>query len=405
MGRLLCLQGMRWAGDISYSWYLWHWPLVVMAGEALGGLNVGAGLAVVVLAAVPAHLSYRYLERPYMRWRRVAPNGRALRLGAAGMVVAALVGAGLLAVPSPGVQGPTPTIATEQSEDGRERTVELYGAEALEVDPTLGRVENAPAGFMPTGENAAEDTPEMPQEGCHVDGAVSEPRRCDYGPRDARYTVALVGDSHATHWVPALQRLTQERGLRLVSYTKSACPLSTEVIRGTQNGGQNQHCLDWGENVLAELERTQPDLVLVSSSRHTAPDGGPYASGAAAAWARIQEAGLRMGFITDVPRPDFDVPECVVVHEGDLGECAVPRDEAIANSGQSQQREALELAGDVPAVDLSAQICPEDLCSPVVGGVLLYRDSHHLTATYARTLAPELERALEAEGLLADRGR
>ncbi|MFC7400966.1 acyltransferase family protein [Citricoccus sp. GCM10030269] len=404
VGRLLSTTPMTWVGDLSYSWYLWHWPLVVLAGEAFGGLSVPAGVAVVGLSVVPAWLSYRYLERPYMSWRAVKPNGRAIRLGLAGMTAASLVGVGLMTIQPQPAQGPTATIATVQDEDGQQRTVELYGAEALDVDPTVGLVENAGGGFTPLAEDAHEDIPEVPQEGCHVHGPESDARVCSYGDQDAETTVALVGDSHAMHLIPALRRVIEKRGLRLESYTKSACPLSTEIIRDTQHGGENLHCHEWGENVMNRLEENQPDLVLISSSRHTAPDGGPYAHGAAAAWQRLRDAGLPLGVILDVPRPDFDVPECVVKNEDSLDACAVPRDEALEKSGLPEQLEALDMVDDVPSVDLSARLCPEEVCSPVIGGVLLYRDSHHITATYARTLAPHLERALEEKGLLAKKG-
>ncbi|MEV4901997.1 acyltransferase family protein [Citricoccus sp. NPDC055426] len=414
-GRLLSLRPMTWAGDISYSWYLWHWPLVVIATELAGGLTVPAGLAVVVLSAVPAWLSYRYLERPYLRWRLVKPNGRALRAGGAGMAVAALAGVLLVTVPSPVTPGPTATITTVQDEDGTQRTVEVYGAEALAVDPSVGRVENA-GGFMPAAEDATEDYQRNPQQGCHIHGKGSEPRACVYGDPGAEYTVALVGDSHAAHWVPALKRVAGERGLRLESYTKSACPLSTVVVRDTADGTPNTDCRHWGENVMSHLQQSQPDLVLVTSSRHSKPDGGRYAHGAAAAWQRLQDAGLRVGVVLDVPRPDIDVPECVVGAAGDVGnvgeagapgalaECAVPRDEALAKSGRSEQEVALAQVDGIPAVDLAPKICPEEQCSPVIGGVLLYRDSHHLTATYAATLAPDLDQALVDEGLLDGAG-
>jgi hypothetical protein len=98
--------------------------------------------------------------------------------------------------------------------------------------------------------------------------------------------------------------------------------------------------------------------------------------------------------LRDTPAPRLDVAECVSAHREELTRCAVPRDEALAGIGPLQVDAARGLTG-VRLVDLNDAICPADRCAAVIGGVLVYRDTNHLTATYARTLAVRLDEQLQ----------
>jgi len=140
--------------------------------------------------------------------------------------------------------------------------------------------------------------------------------------------------------------------------------------------------------------------VIASASTYAASDSsevpegvrtGSIADGYAEAWGRIQEAGTELTVIVDTPRPGIDVPECIAENENNLTECAVDRSDAVASSGSQPMQEAAATVG-VDTVDMADVLCSPESCAPVVGGVIVWRDSHHITATYAETLAGSLER-------------
>ncbi|MFD0788697.1 acyltransferase, partial [Micromonospora azadirachtae] len=90
---LLAVGPVCAVGAISYSLYLWHWPLLVVAEARFGELTTSAGLAVVAASAVPAALTYRYVENPIRRSETLAwQPTRSLQLGAVCTGVAVVAG-------------------------------------------------------------------------------------------------------------------------------------------------------------------------------------------------------------------------------------------------------------------------------------------------------------------------
>lgn len=153
-----------------------------------------------------------------------------------------------------------------------------------------------------------------------------------------------------------------------------------------------------------------PDLVVTSNLDYTPllADGEPASSEAATAllgdalgrsWSRLASAGIRVAAIVDTPAMGFDVPDCVSSYADDIDRCSVGRDAALQSHGEAQERGAA-IAGNTTVLDLNDRLCDAEACLPIIDGVLIYRDKQHLTATFARTLAPALGERLTAAGLV-----
>jgi len=114
---------------------------------------------------------------------------------------------------------------------------------------------------------ARADNPDVYRLGCHVDQRSDEPKRCTFGPPLAQRVVALVGDSHAAQWLPALQEIFRERtDWRIVTFTKSACAFNTVTVTIGKQGLPYESCVGWNQAVMAELARLQPDVIVMSAS-------------------------------------------------------------------------------------------------------------------------------------------
>ncbi|WP_152192667.1 acyltransferase family protein [Georgenia satyanarayanai] len=386
---------MQHVGAWSYSLYLWHWPLLVVATAVWGSdgtLPVITGLLVVAASVVPAWLTYRLVERPFHRSPRFAVPWRAAVLGLV-CVAVGLAGAGAL------------TVATNRASvtDGPAPGAAVLGDDPAAAD--AGEPVDSVASITPALADAPEDVADMYADGCHQDQRSAEVASCTYGDPDSDTVVALVGDSHAAHWQPALDVLAEQNGWRLETYTKSSCIFADVLTWDSSSDQPYDSCHAWQADVRARLVDQQPDVVVVSANgTYQLPgDGAPLsreesvpglAEGSAANWRALEESGVDVVAILDTPRLVVNAPECVAQHQDDLSACALDRDSAVARSGTPMLRAGAALVPEVDVVDLNEFVCPREDCVPVVGGVLTHSDSHHLTATYVRTLAPHLEEAL-----------
>lgn len=236
-------------------------------------------------------------------------------------------------------------------------------------------------------------------DGCHQPVDSSEPVACSYGLA-AGPVVALVGDSHAAQWIPALAAIADEEGFALRTFTKSACPFADIVVAVGEQQLPYRACEEWNRRVVEVLLDTEELQFVVtsgafwaqpidSSGKKMAPSDAQVSieNGLVARWSELEGAGIDVVAIRDTPYPRFDVPECVAEHRDSLSECAFDRLAAMAGNGT--QGAAAERTG-ATLVDMTDRICAEDECPAVVNGYLVWRDTHHLTATYSRALAGTL---------------
>lgn len=224
----------------------------------------------------------------------------------------------------------------------------------------------------------------------------SKPPTCTYGNRDSTFTVALVGDSHAAHWFPAVEAIANARGWRLVVYAKASCVFVDLPIYSPILKREYTECEAWRPLVIERLIQDQPDVTIVSSDRwlptEVKGDADPTRQGEAMARLLNQIPGA-IAILADTPASRVDVPVCLSQNLADITRCATPRSEAFGRRPLLRERVAAK-AADATVIDLSDAICPGDPCQAVVGEFIVHRDDHHLTATFAASLAGLLEAAL-----------
>lgn len=408
---LLALRPVRAVGAISYSLYLWHWPLLIVAEARFGELTVVAGLAVAAVSVVPAALTYRFIENPIRMSATLAWNpARSLQIGALCTGVTLLAGLAFQLTVWPPASAPMPPALAVPTVGGTGAPVAasptVLGAAALGKTPAssdAGLPVDRAGPFVPDPLAASKDGPDAWQGGCHADQRSSAVKSCQYGDPNASFTVALAGDSHAAQWLPALQRVAGSKQWRLKSYTKSSCPFIDGVV--ALDNRPYPSCTEWNEKLRAQLTGAErPDVLVVSTSfyvmiqngeRVTSQAQAAFADALRRTWAGIAAAGIPVVVLRDTPYHDMDIAECVSANPRKLARCASPRDKVLAAGGGPAHEAAARNNDKVYLVDLNSAICPRERCAPVIGGVLVYRDNNHITATYAATLAPRLATALD----------
>ena len=395
--RVLAIAPMRWIGGISYSLYLWHWPILVLPAAAVEApLPWHAVIGLLGLTFVLAAASQRWIEDP-IRYGPLAVRRPSRTLALAG-VMSVVVAVGSLAV-------------------GRVTMVPVAASDASLVEPVLPTSDLAPGstlpptrgGPVPTGlvpplAAVRDDIPPVYAAGCHAEAPVTAPPTCAYGEADAPSSMFLIGDSHAAQWFPTLERIAQIRGLRLVSLTKSSCPAADLEIWHPRLKRPYAECRLWNDAVMDRIVAERPALVVVANTRGAVllVDGAPiWSSGREDLWTAgvervltsIRERAGDVVLLGDTPDPAGDPPVCLSDHLDDVLACATSSRWAVDRGHMDADKRAAAQAG-VAFVDPSGWVCPTEPCPATIDRFVVYRDDHHMTATFARALAALLGAAL-----------
>ncbi|MFE6520642.1 acyltransferase family protein [Streptomyces sp. NPDC057794] len=394
--RLLALRPAAWLGDVSYGWYLWHWPLLMIGPGALGREATPLlSLQLSALALLLAWLSLHLVEKPLrgltpLRRRPLAAVFSGLGLSAT-VVCAALVAASFPPAISSGADAPDlrRTLATAQ--DPRARLTGLLSRSA----------NGLPGNLSPALRDVKDHRSSVYRDDCHVDYAALRSPACLYGDRTAEPVVVLFGDSHAAQWFPALDALARHHGWRLVSLTKASC--KTADLTTVNRGKPYTACDTWRENALRRIARLRPALVVTSSSEAgtaARPVDDPLRDWTAAygrVFRRLDDGADRVVVLLDNPWPKGDAVECAARRPLRLRACEHGPRDAVRDP---VRREATRLAGrraGATVLDPAPWLCAgggAGRCPVVVGDTFVYRDESHVAESYAEALAPVLEAEL-----------
>ncbi|MDO8106407.1 acyltransferase family protein [Isoptericola sp. b441] len=392
-GRLLGLRGAQFLGDVSYSTYLWHWPLVVLVPFAVHRELTWWELGGIALAAVGlAWLTKVWVEDPVRRSPRLIRSARATAL-----VLVLCTGLGVTA----GLA--LQAYARHQESAAATRTArelaahpDCFGAAAelsgADCSAFAHQLWTAPV-------SAAADKPRLYQDHCWNNEPYTTRRTCTYGPADATVTVALVGNSHAGHWFPPLEQVARAKGWRITTYVSSVCypvdrPLSFADPAATTG------CEDWNAWVRKQVTAGGYDLVVMSSRTDQLLAGvarGAQDDVAQQAYARtigaFTSAGSQVLVLRDTPNFPSSVPDCVAASPAQ--DCTTPRDVGLEPDPLAAAARA-DTSGKVSVLDVTDLLCDGQVCHGVIGSAIVYFDHGHMTATFARTLRPVVEPALTA---------
>jgi peptidoglycan/LPS O-acetylase OafA/YrhL len=403
-GRVLALAPMRAIGRVSYSWYLWHWPVLVLAPALLGhSLGLAGRLAAALVSGGLAVLTLRFIENPL---RFAAPIRRSalgsLVLGGVATAVAVCVGVVLLlVVPTPVGRGApaaalTVTAApapTDDNIDAYDAAVRQAFAQVQAAVAASAKLKAVPSNLDPPLADAAAELKAMYLHGCLRNYFQGGQPECATGDTASTTTVTLVGDSHAAMWNPAFQQIAAHRHWRLEMLSKAACPLMDLPFHRLAT-----HCEQWRGQIIARLRAEHPRLVVVSMWRQYVAGHGWWLPGFTSydpAWIdsltrlvqQLRGTGAQVLVLGPIPDPHSVVPVCLSGHLDDATACAPPRSTAVNESGIAAESAATKAGGGQYA-DVTELFCTADRCPVIVGNTLVYLDWSHLTTEYSRLLAP-----------------
>ena len=172
--------------------------------------------------------------------------------------------------------------------------------------------------------------------------------------------------------------------------TKISCRFVDLPMISRELKREYRECYTWRDRVVERLRELEPDLTIVSVARSMQAtndrDNDPTRQGEAMA-PLFEGVTGKIAIIVDTPQSKYDVPACISDHRDDVRRCETARDGAFNWRFMKLERAAAKATGGT-IVDLSNDICPATSCPVVIDKTIVYRDAHHLTATFARSLAP-----------------
>lgn len=350
LSRILNLRPIQWIGDISYPLYLWHWPALVLPVYIFNApLSILQRLGSILLTFILAGLTHRYVENPLRHVHK--PFSSVIRLAAIGTLIVSMLGVG----------------------------ISYSSAKELPIKGIAGS----------TALKAITRLPAIYADGCQVGKSATTSPPCVYGDIHGAKSIYLFGDSHAAQWFPTLNSIAVNGGFKLVVLTKSSCPAANLQL-ADQGAFRNAPCQLWRDNSFARIKAAHPWAVIVSNFEHYSPPQGVadqalwWRTGVASTMSRLNDFAQHSIYIQDTPWPNRDIPSCLLQEK--VSACAVSRPTPELWLSQS-------LGKSSTIIDPTNWFCAKS-CPAILQGIVVYRDSTHMSVDFATHLVPLLTREL-----------
>ncbi len=393
---LLGLRPFRWMGRLSYSLYLWHWPILIIAAESLGKAHLSFSQNVVWLfVAVGASVvSYRFVENPMRHARILARGWVPIAVGALLITLSVVVATIELNSHSGRDDSPI-AVRTAEKEIIPASPSQLH--QLLESAPKLRFL---PSDLTPSLTQADNDWGGPPSRCWPGPQQTSIPDSCVFGNPRGSKTMVVYGDSHAGMWFDALDSIAKRDDWRLIDLSKGACPANTlpyEDLLGGAPGRLNVACNQWHTFAVRRIRQLDPDLLVITQE---------YAKGVNARnfTAQQWQKGLRTTLnqlrvpttqvvvLGNIPLLPWSAPQCLARSSSNIQACSVSPETVLTKYNEAESVAAH--ASGARYVNVTSWFCSKT-CTTVVGKYEVYDGQYHVTADYSIVLEQVLQQALQ----------
>ena len=407
--KLLALKPLQLLGKISYSLYLWHWPVLVIPQVIAGNhVSIMERSLLAALSIVLAALTEKYIERPFRKGFVISLQPMR-NIALAGMV------ATLLAVISFGANyAGTAELRGKPGMESAAQARNLIDSITIKSTPT-NTVPARPAtvdfpvpvNLQPNLLSAGGDRPITYSDRCHTQMNLrASTMPCIYGDTASTVEVVLFGDSHALAWFPAMNQVAKENHWKLLSLTMSACSAADIPAYNPSTATLMENCPIWRKQSIQRIIAEKPFMVLVASTGGFATQvngvvvkgtnrTSVFTAGMNRTITQLKSSGANVLLMSDTPALAQDPLVCLSAHPNSTLACATPVAQAISTDWIAVETQ-IAAVNSIALIKPQMWICPTDPCPVVIGNILTYFDPGHMTATFSQALAGKLKRALDA---------
>jgi len=349
-----------WLGDRSYSLYLWHWPVFILSFTLGLQGQVLPILGMILVSLLLAILSFRYIELPFWkgRWSHFEPR-RVILVSFLIMVTM------ILAM--------------------------YHGIRELPKSDSTTDVSN----------QWRRDKPVIYRYSCDTWYESTQIARCVFGKETASKTVVFLGDSIGLQWFSIAPIIFPQPLWRIIVLTKSSCALVDEDYYYSHIGKTYQVCTDWRNKILDEMDKLRPDILIMGNSATYDFSESQWIDGSSRILDRLSVAARKVFVIPGTPNLGFDGPGCTSRHlsvkgQIDKGACLAKDRISLIKPGIGFLEQAVNRFANVHMLNLNNLVCPGGNCRAVsTEGLVVFRDSRHLTDTFVRAQVPYIRERME----------
>lgn len=370
VGRLLSLPPLQSLGRISYVWYLWHWPILLLGTAVIVPDGIGVRIGLVVVSLILAILSHVLVESPLRNTTRFPLSAPRILAGTVALMIA------------------TNGLA-----------IRWYNDTQREIEK----------GRQQPYAQARRDAPAIYSMGCDDWYQSDAVRVCEFGSSDSDKIVVAVGDSIALQWFPAIKAAFVPRGWRLLVITKSSCPMVDEPIFYKRIGRRYDVCERWRKSALELLAQLKPQIVIMGSTYTYSFNETQWREGTTRILKSLTNSAKQTYILHSTPVLPFDAPSCLAPRGWLFRQLANPNrcTAPINHDRRDDVHRWLESASaafkNVEVIDMTDAICSDGLCRARQNGLITFRDTQHLSASFARSLSGELANHLHMSGVNHER--
>ncbi len=397
---LLGTAPFRGLGKLSYSLYLWHWPILIIAAEYGGktSLSVPENLGWDLVALAASGITYVLVENP-VRHAKALFRVRWASIGLGAVLVTVALGAVTLlsdlATASDSRPGASASSSKESSHGSR---VPLQTVRRLVV--ASAKIRTIPANLVPpfsqvvTQPSSDLGFPAF-STGCWPPAPRSTVPACTFGDRSGPRTMVLYGDSHAAMWFQALDGIAKRAHWRLVVLTKSACLAALLRTQAPGLRGDWVACDRWHRFAIGRINQIDPELLVVSqAATYATPDGIYYTpsqlgDGLRQMLKRVTGHATTKIVIGNIPSSGG--PSCLAAHRDDVQACSTSPRSVLTPANIAEKHAVAAVGGRY--VDVTPWFCAKT-CSAVIGNYDVYLLGNHVAVGYSIFLEGVLANAL-----------
>lgn len=371
VGAVFNTAPLQTLGGLSYSWYLWHWPFLVFTAAIIPAGSTVARLSAAGTSLGVAYVTHRYFENPIRHNLSLVKSPRLTLAIASALAAICLVAAELA----------------------------LHFGNHLERSPKMQALAQVRSDFAAMSR----------RECISLDGSTTV-KTCVFGATGSTTNVVLFGDSHAAQWFDALRDIAQREHWKLTTVLKLGCA-AVDVNPG-QGIDYDRECVAWRQKAVPAIVALRPTLIILGSATNKLdrPENPQvHATPALVADVRagvlrtlrpLSASGARMALLRDTPEFPFDVTSCLARVERHSwyprNACDLPSGRVLDPEIYAAEASAAASLSDVRLIDLTGELCPHGVCTAIVNGAVMYRDTHHLAGKSAATLEPLLDSQVTA---------